>query len=113
MGSVDSNWSGYSGTGFCNGNNATGAYAQFTINAASAGTATVGIRFANGTTAARPADLMVNGSLVQNVSFEGTGSWTGWTTKTVMVPVNAGSNTIRLNPTTANGLPNLDYLESM
>jgi hypothetical protein len=110
-GSIDSNWSGYSGTGFCNGANATGAYAQFTVSAASAGTATLGIRFANGTTGARPADLMVNGSMVQNVSFDSTASWTGWTTKSVTVPVNAGSNTIRLNPTTANGLPNLDYLD--
>lgn len=112
-GTIDSNWSGYSGTGFCNGNNATGAYAQFTINAASAGTATIGIRFANGTTVARPADLTVNGSIVQNVSFGSTGSWTGWTTRTVVVSLNAGSNTIRLNPTTANGLPNFDYLDLM
>ncbi len=73
-GSIDSNWSGYSGTGFCNGDNTTGAYAQFTIDASSAGTATLGIRFANGTTGARPADLVVNGSVAQGVSFEGTGS---------------------------------------
>ncbi|GAA2828864.1 hypothetical protein GCM10020220_017160 [Nonomuraea rubra] len=31
--------------GFCNGNNAAGAYAQFTVNASAAGTATLGIRF--------------------------------------------------------------------
>lgn len=112
-GSIDSNWSGYSGTGFCNGDNTTGAYAQFTIDAASAGTATLGIRFANGTTGARPADLVVNGAVAQGVSFDSTGGWTGWTTKTVVVSVHAGSNTIRLNPTTANGLPNLDYLDLM
>jgi hypothetical protein len=32
-------------------------------------------------------------------------------TKTLTAPVNAGSNTIRLNPTTANGLPNVDFLD--
>jgi len=48
-GTIDSNWSGYSGSGFCNGPNATSGYAQFTVNASAAGTATLGVRFANGT----------------------------------------------------------------
>jgi pectate lyase len=32
-------------------------------------------------------------------------------TRTLTVSVNAGSNTIRLNPTTSAGLPNIDYLD--
>ncbi|WP_215732114.1 pectate lyase family protein [Lentzea atacamensis] len=110
-GTIDANWSGFSGTGFCNGANSTSGYAQFTVNAATSGTATLGIRFANGTTTARPANLVVNGSTVQAPSFEGTGAWSSWMTKTLSVPVNAGSNTIRLNPTTANGLANIDHLD--
>src|SRR5262245_59165747 len=54
-GTIDSNWAGFSGSGFCNGTNSTSGYAQFTVSAATAGTATLGIRFANGTTTARPA----------------------------------------------------------
>lgn len=110
-GTIDSNWSGFSGAGFCNGTNSTGGYAQFTVTAAAAGSATLGIRFANGTTTARPASLVVNGSAVQSPSFEGTGAWSTWVTKTLTVQVNAGSNTIRLNPTTAGGLPNVDFLD--
>lgn len=110
-GTIDSDWTGYSGTGFCNGTNTTGAYAQFTVNAATAGTATLNIRFANGTTTARPADLVVNGTTVQSPSFEATGAWSTWVTKTLTVSLKAGSNTIRLNPTTSDGLPNLDYLD--
>ncbi|WP_162907727.1 carbohydrate-binding protein [Allorhizocola rhizosphaerae] len=110
-GTIDTNWPGFSGTGFCNGDNATGAYAQFTVNAASAGTARLVVRFANGTTTARAADLMVNGTRVQSVSFEGTGAWSTWVSKTLTVNVNQGSNTIRLNPTSASGLANLDYVE--
>ncbi|WP_246002362.1 family 43 glycosylhydrolase [Allorhizocola rhizosphaerae] len=110
-GTIDSNWAGYSGTGFCNATNAVGAAAQFTVNAATAGTATVGVRFANGTTTARPAEVIVNGSTVQNASFEGTGAWTTWVTKTLTVSVNQGSNTIRFSPTNAAGLPNIDYLD--
>ncbi|MFD7321932.1 CBM35 domain-containing protein [Streptomyces sp. NPDC059875] len=109
-GTIDSDWSGFSGSGFCNGTNAVGASVQFTVNAPAAGTATLAVRFANGTTAARPAGLVVNGSTVQTPSFEATGAWTTWATKTLTVTLNAGSNTIRLNPTTAAGLPNVDSL---
>ncbi|GGZ29337.1 carbohydrate-binding protein [Streptomyces poonensis] len=110
-GAIETEWAGYSGSGFCNATNATGAYAQFTVNAPAAGTATLRLRFANGTTTARPAALIVNGTTVQTPSFEGTGAWTTWVTKTLTVQLNAGSNTVRLNPTTSAGLPNVDYLE--
>ncbi|MEU6672413.1 carbohydrate-binding protein [Streptomyces sp. NPDC046727] len=111
-GTIDSNWAGYSGSGFCNGTNASGAYVQFTVNAATAGTATLGIRFANGTTGARSATVAVNGTTATTASFEATGAWNTWATKTLTVPVKAGSNTVRLTPTTADGLPNLDYLDA-
>ncbi|PSL57079.1 parallel beta helix pectate lyase-like protein [Saccharothrix carnea] len=112
QGTIDANQSGFSGTGFCNGSAAIGAYAQFTVDAATAGTATLGIRFANGSSGgtARPANLVVNGSTVATVSFESTGSWTAWTTKTVTASLTAGGNTVRLDPTTADGLPNIDHL---
>ncbi|MEU7745419.1 carbohydrate-binding protein [Nonomuraea sp. NPDC049158] len=110
-GTIDSNWAGYSGSGFCNGTNAANAYAQFTVNASAAGTATLGVRFANGTTTSRPTSLIVNGTTVQSVSFEGTGTWDAWTTKTLTVNLVSGSNTIRLNPTGSTGLANIDYLE--
>jgi hypothetical protein len=113
QGTIDSNHGGYSGSGFCNGNGAIGAYAQFTVNASAAGTATLGVRFANGHSsgAARPANLIINGSTVATVTFEPTGAWTTWSTKTLTVPLNADNNTIRLDPTTAAGLPNIDHLD--
>ncbi len=111
-GTIDSNNAGFSGSGFCNTPNATGASAQFTVNASAAGTATLGIRYANGTTATRNADITVNGTVAQSASaFGNTGSWTTWTTKTLTVPVNAGSNVIRLAATSADGLANIDYLD--
>ncbi|MEV8435884.1 CBM35 domain-containing protein [Actinosynnema sp. NPDC051121] len=113
QGTIDSNQAGFTGTGFCNGSAAVGAYAQFTVDAAQAGRATLGVRFANGQSsgAARPANLVVNGTAVGAVSFESTGTWTAWTTKTLTAPLNAGANTIRLEPTTADGLPNVDHLD--
>ncbi|MBV7700662.1 carbohydrate-binding protein [Streptomyces sp. TRM70350] len=112
QGTIDSNHAGFSGSGFCNGNNAAGAFAQFTVNSEVAGTATLGVRFANGASSgARPVNLVVNGTTVGTVSFESTGAWTTWSTKTVTVSLNAGSNTIRLDPATAAGLPNVDHLD--
>lgn len=110
-GTIDSNWAGFSGSGFCNGNNATGAYAQITANASAAGSATLAVRFANGTTTARATDLIVNGTTVQSASFEGTGAWDTWVTKTLTVNLNAGNNTIRFNPTGSGGLANVDYVD--
>ncbi|MFI1504931.1 carbohydrate-binding protein [Streptomyces sp. NPDC020597] len=111
-GTIDSDWTGYSGSGFCNGANSTGGYAQFTVNAATAGTATLNVRFANGAAAARPAALVVNGTTVQTPSFEATGAWSTWVTKTLTVSLAAGANTIRLSPTTSAGLPNVDRLDA-
>jgi fermentation-respiration switch protein FrsA (DUF1100 family) len=110
QGTIDSNNAGYSGSGFCNGASAVGAYCQFTVNATAGGTATLGVRYANGG-GARPASLVVNGSTVATVSFEGTGAWTTWSTKTLTAALNAGGNTVRLVPTTAAGLPNVDALD--
>ncbi|MEV0238302.1 rhamnogalacturonan lyase [Nonomuraea sp. NPDC050786] len=82
------------------------------MNASQAGTATVAIRYANGATTSRPADVLVNGAVVQSAgAFDSTGAWTTWGTKTLTVSVNAGDNTIRLSPTTADGLPNVDALD--
>lgn len=111
-GTIDSDWTGFSGSGFCNGTNSAGSYAQFTVSAPASGTATLSVRFANGTTTARTVNVIVNGTTVTTATFEGTSTWTGWTTKTLTVPVVAGSNTIRLNPTAAAGLPNIDYLDA-
>jgi hypothetical protein len=111
QGTIDSNHSGYSGSGFCNGDNAVSGYSQFTVIPQAAGTAALGIRFANGSTTARAANVVVNGTTVGTVSFEPTGAWSTWATKSLNVPLNAGSNTVRLDPTTTAGLANIDYLD--
>ncbi|RCG25944.1 oxidoreductase [Sphaerisporangium album] len=112
QGVVESNHTGYSGTGFVNGDNITGAYVEWTVNAPAAGTATIALRYANGTTINRPMDVSANGAVVSAArAFNGTGSWDTWATSTLTAPVNAGSNKISLTATTDNGGPNLDWLE--
>ncbi len=110
-GTVDSDHAGFSGTGFVNGTNEVGSYVEFTVPDAQAGAATLTFRYANGTTAVRPMDLTVNGGTPTSTAFGSTTDWTSWTNATVPVTLTAGTNTIRVTSTTANGGPNLDYLE--
>jgi hypothetical protein len=109
---VATNHTGFSGTGFVDFTNATGGFIQWTVTAPAAGTATLAIRYANGTTTNRPMNVSVNGTVVvTNRAFDGTGSWDTWQTVTVTVPLNSGGNTIRVTATTSNGGPNVDYIE--
>jgi hypothetical protein len=110
-GTIDSNWPGFSGAGFCNATNAAGAFAQFTVNASTSGAGMATVRFANGGTAARPAEVIVNGGTLYSVSFESTGAWSTWASKNVAFAVPAGTSTVRFNPTTSGGLPNIDYID--
>jgi hypothetical protein len=110
-GLVESNHAGFSGTGFVNYNNAAGSYVEWTVNAAQAGSRTLTLRYANGTTVNRPMEISVNGGPPTTVNFPGTGAWTTWQDATVAAQLNAGSNTIRATATTANGGPNTDRLD--
>jgi Carbohydrate binding module (family 35) len=110
-GTVDSDHTGFSGTGFVNYANEVGSYVQWTVSAAQAGTVTLGFRYANGTTVNRPMAVSANGAAPAAVDFPGTGSWDTWVTAAVTVPLAAGTNTIRATSTTTNGGPNVDYLD--
>jgi len=112
QGVVESNHAGYTGSGFVNLDNVVGSYVQFSVTAASAGAASLVFRYANGTTADRPMDISVNGTTVAAArSFPGTGAWTTWEDSTLNTTLTAGTNTIRVTSTTANGGPNLDRLQ--
>jgi hypothetical protein len=89
---VATNHLSYSGTGFVDYTNVAGSYVEWTVNAASAGTATLVFGFANVSTANRPMDISVNGTVVgSSVAFNPTTNWDTWATKTVTAAVNAGS----------------------
>src|SRR5438094_577623 len=66
QGVVESNHAGFSGTGFVNYNNLVGSYVEWTVAAASAGSATLAFRHANGGITNRPMDITVNGTLVRD-----------------------------------------------
>ncbi|WP_371668248.1 PQQ-dependent sugar dehydrogenase [Streptomyces sp. NBC_00289] len=109
QGTVATNHTGYTGTGFVDYTNVKGSYVEFTVSAASAGTSAITFRYANGTSADRPMDISVGGTVVASgVSFPATADWNTWATRTVNVPLGAGLGTIRATAATAEGGPNLD-----
>jgi endo-1,4-beta-D-glucanase Y len=111
QGTVATNHTGFTGSGFVDYTNVTGSFVEWTVTAAAAGSATVSIRYANGTTTNRPMDISVNGSVVSaGRAFNATADWNTWATSTLTTNLLAGSNTIRATATTANGGPNVDSL---
>ncbi|MDO8344928.1 MAG: hypothetical protein Q7T48_17135 [Cellvibrio sp.] len=108
---VESNHSGFTGSGFVNFDNLVGSSAQWTVNQTSAGNATITFRYANGTTSNRVMAISVNGTVINSaLSFNGTGAWATWSTQSLTAFLNAGNNVIRAVSTTADGGPNLDQL---
>ena len=108
---VESNHSGFTGSGFVNFDNLVGSSAQWTVNQASAGTAIITFRYANGTTSNRAMSISVNGTAINSsLAFNGTGAWATWAEQSMTTQLNAGSNVIRAVSTTSDGGPNLDQL---
>ncbi|WP_084617892.1 pectate lyase family protein [Cellvibrio sp. OA-2007] len=108
---VESNHTGFNGSGFVNFDNLVGSSAQWTVNQASAGNVTLTFRFANGTTTNRPMSISVNGTVVNSgLAFNGTGAWASWAEQSFTAYLNAGSNVIRAVSTSGDGGPNIDQL---
>ena len=107
-GTFDSNHPGFTGTGFANTANAVGAFVEIRVTAATAGTKTLSFRYSDGTTAARPATISVNGTSRGTLNFPTTANWDTWATASISVPLTAGTNTIRVTGTTAGGTGNID-----
>jgi hypothetical protein len=106
---VESNHTGYNGTGFVNFP-ASGGFVEFqNVNGGSGGSRTLQFRFALGAGGSRTGQLTVNGA-TQNITFNSTGAWNSWAVQNVMVTLNSGTNnTIRLQ-STGQDLANQDQL---
>ena len=109
QGTVDSNHSGFTGSGFANADNAIGAGIGWSVNAPASGVYQLEWRFANAASD-RPGSVKINGANVTTLGFPSTGAWTSWTAVSTTVSLNAGHNSIRLEATTSAGLANIDSL---
>lgn len=101
---------GFSGTGYINFDNQIGSNGKWYVNAETAGSKTLGFRYANGGGAARSMTISVNGSQSGTFQANPTSSWTVWNTEMITLNLSKGVNEIVLTATTADGGPNLDLL---
>lgn len=108
-GDIESEHSGYTGSGYANTENAAGTGVDYSVNVVSGGTYTVEVRYA--ATSDRPADLIQNGATVGGLSLPQSGAWDSYTTQSTSVYLSAGVSTLRLEATGGSGLPNIDYLQ--
>ncbi|MET3941671.1 glucuronoarabinoxylan endo-1,4-beta-xylanase [Paenibacillus sp. PvP094] len=107
---IETLYPGYTGTGYVNFNAYTGSAIQWNaITNTITGTKNVKFRYAleSGT---RNLDIFVNGTkVISNEPFPATGSWSTWSEKIIQVPMNAGTNTIKVVTTGTEG-PNIDNI---
>ncbi|GAA3100222.1 chondroitinase-B domain-containing protein [Streptosporangium carneum] len=108
---VDDRHAGFSGTGFVDYAAVVGSYVEFTVTAASSGSADLVVRYASAAGEDRPLDITVNGAVAAARSpFAPTGAWATWREVTVRATLRAGANKVRLAAATEDGGPNLDRL---
>ena len=111
-GTVDATYGGYTGTGYVNLVGVAGGSVRWTVDASWPGRAALSIWYANATTVSRPMDVTVNGELVAPaLAFDRTPAWTDWESRTLLVNLRQGPNTVVVTAPTADGGPNVDSLE--
>ena len=111
---VQSDHTGYTGTGFVGGytdaNKGT-ASTKFTVSSSIAGTAPATLRYSNGAGVQQSLSIYVNGTKALQTLLPATADWNSWATKTETLTLNAGSNTVDYRfDTTDTGNVNLDSL---
>ncbi len=109
---VQSDHTGYTGTGFVGGYtdaNKGNANITFTVSASAAGSDTLAVRFANANGASKTLSLYVNGTKLRQITLNATTDWNTWTTETETVTLHSGSNTVAYKfDTTDSGNVNID-----
>jgi len=104
--SVEMAHSGYTGTGYVDGYYYDmDAFVEFEDASFGRNDIYLGIVFAN--EHSRPCELVVNGEVMDTVSFQGTG-WGDWILAPVHIQSSSDISSIRLEPISRYGLPNID-----
>lgn len=96
---------------YVNLDNEIGSNLKFTVDVPEDGNYELTFRNANGGKAERPMSISMSCSEdTWRVQFPMTDNWTTWTESSVVVPLKAGIQTITLTSLSADGGPNLDYM---
>lgn len=102
---------GYTADAYLNLNNELGSSVTFRVSVPKAGNYLVTFRVANGSANNRPMMLSVIGGTDRwRQDFLTTGAWTAWQDRGIVLPLQAGINSITAVSDTAEGGPNMDYI---
>ncbi|MGO4547403.1 discoidin domain-containing protein [Paenibacillus sp. 2TAB23] len=108
---VNTDHTGYSGTGFVDGYWTQGATTTFTVNAAAAGNYDVTLKYGNAQGGSRTLSIYVNGSKIRQTTLANLANWDTWGTKSETLSLNAGNNTIAYKyDSSDSGNVNLDQI---
>ena len=111
FGYIESNNEGYTGEGFANTANQSGAGITWAINIEADGEYKFYWRYATETT--RPGEFVINETIGEaELDFPSTEAWTTWQLQgSDAVYLTAGEYEVKLTATTAGGLGNIDYMQ--
>jgi alpha-glucosidase (family GH31 glycosyl hydrolase) len=111
---VDTDHTGYSGSGFVDNMVNDGVAVTFYTDVKSAGDYNVSLRYANATGSDKSISIFVNGERVKRTTLANLANWDTWGTQTEKLPLEAGRNIITyeyLADAGDTGNVNLDYME--
>ncbi len=112
LGTDEATNEGFTKDGYVNLDNVVDSNITWTVNVPQDGNYYAAFRVANGTDADRKMKVYVNGntSSYWMQPFTGTGSWTTWEERGIVLPLKLGTNTIKMVSVTEGGSPNFDTL---
>ncbi len=103
---------GYLYRDYLNLDNATTSNVTFSVNVPQTGNYLCSFHIANGSANDRDMTVSVSGSSdIWKQRVLTTGAWTPWEERALVLPLQEGFNTIKLQSNTAEGGPNFDYLK--
>ncbi|OAS13272.1 CBM35 domain-containing protein [Paenibacillus oryzisoli] len=109
---VNTDHTGYSGTGFVDGYWISGANTTFSVTVPTAGNYSISARYANAQNNPSTASIYVNGTKIKQATFAKLANWDTWANQTDVLALNAGVNTITYKYDTGDtGYINLDYIQ--
>lgn len=112
QGSVETEHSGFTGSGFVDFENAVDSKLDFAIGSNKDISCTMKIRYAHGKTDERSIEVYVNDNLeIPTIDFAPTGAWTTWDTVVVSISLTAGNNMVSLRSLTESGSANIDKID--
>jgi len=107
---VESQHSGYTGSGYVDFKRKSGEYVQWTVGVKQGGDYFLCFRYALGGKNDRPLRIIVNGEIMEEaLNFPRTGDWSEWGRLVLEVYLEPGENAIRA-VTSGNSGPNIDRL---